>query len=76
MSNKRILLNGDEIDSFDYPIDLIIHTRAPGKWKIIDMETGQEYIGSEIPHESFAELLREKVKKGNIGSWKKTKWRK
>lgn len=75
MPNKRILLNGNKIDSFDYPIDLVIHTKAPGKWKIIDMETGQEYVGSEIPHESFAELLREKVKNGKIGSWKKTKWK-
>lgn len=72
---KRILLDGSEVDSFDYPIDLVIHTRAPGKWKIIDLETGQEYIGSEIPHGSFAELLREKVKNGKIGSWKKIKWR-
>lgn len=75
MLNKRILLDGSEVDSFDYPIDLIIHTKAPGKWKIIDMETGQEYLGSEIPHKSFAEILREKVKNGKIGSWKKTKWR-
>lgn len=74
--NKRILLDGSEVNSFEYPIDLVIHTKAPGKWKIIDMETGQEYIGSEIPHDSFAEILREKVKNGKIGSWKKIKWKK
>ena len=73
--NKRILKDGSEIDSYDRPIDLIIHTKAPGKWKLIDLETGQEYIGSEIAHPTFAELLRNKVLNGTIGSWFKTKSR-
>lgn len=73
--NKRILKDGSEVDSYDKPIDLIIHTKAPGKWKLIDLETGQEYIGSEIAHETFAELLRNKVLNGAIGSWFKTKSR-
>ena len=42
----RKLLNGAEVQENDSPIDLIVHTKAPGKWKLIDMETGQEYIGS------------------------------
>lgn len=73
--DKRILLDGSTVDSYDKPIDLIIHTKAPGKWKIIDMETGQEYIGSQVPHNIFAEVLREKVKNGIIGSWFKIKGR-
>lgn len=63
------------MEDFDYPIDIIIHTKAPGKWKIIDMETGQEYIGDPIPHSTFAEILRQKVSIGKIGQWKKTKGR-
>ncbi len=47
----RRLLNGEEVVELDSPIDITIHTKAPGKWKIIDMETGQEYIGSDIPNE-------------------------
>ena len=43
---KRRLLNGAEVQENDSPIDLIVHTKAPAKWKLIDMETGQEYIGS------------------------------
>lgn len=73
--NKRVLLDGSTVDSYDKPIDLIIHTKAPAKWKIIDMETGQEYIGSQVPHNVFAEVLREKVKGGIIGSWFKIKGR-
>jgi len=74
-SKKRKLLDGSEVDDFDYPIDLILHTKAPRKWKLIDLETGQEYLGSDISHETFGELLRTKVAKSKIGSWFKTKGR-
>jgi hypothetical protein len=73
--NKRTLKDGSQVDSYDKPIDLIIHTKAPAKWKLIDLETGQEYLGSEIPHGTFAEVLRNKVLNGIIGSWFKTKGR-
>lgn len=72
---KRKLLDGSEVNDYDYPIDLILHTKAPGKWKLIDLETGQEYLGSDISHETFGELLRTKVSKSKIGSWFKTKGR-
>ena len=71
----RKLLDGSEVPDYDHPIDLILHTKAPGKWKLIDLETGQEYLGSEISHETFGELLRTKVAKSKIGSWFKTKGR-
>ena len=74
-TKKRKLLDGSEVEDYDYPIDLILHTRAPAKWKLIDLETGQEYLGSEISHETFGELLRSKVAKAKIGSWFKTKGR-
>lgn len=41
---------GAEVEEYDKAIDLTIHTRAPGKWLLIDLETGQEYIGSESPN--------------------------
>jgi len=71
---KRKLLNGSEIEAFEKPVDLIIHTKAPGKWKLVDMETGEEYLGSEILTD-FAEILRDKVKTNKIGTWVKTKGR-
>jgi hypothetical protein len=70
--SKRILKDGSEAESFDKPVDLIIHTKCPEKWKLIDMETGEEYLGSEI-NTDFAEILREKVKTNKIGTWVKTK---
>jgi hypothetical protein len=45
----RKLLDGTETEAYENPVDLIIHTKAPGKWKLIDMETGQEYVGSPHP---------------------------
>jgi len=73
-SDNRVLKDGSEVDSFDKPVDLIIHTKAPEKWKLIDLETGEEYLGSEIATD-FAEILREKVKTNKIGTWVKTKWK-
>ena len=70
--NKRKLKDGSEVDSYEKPIDLIIHTKAPEKWKLTDLETGEEYLGSEIITD-FAEALREKVKTNKIGTWVKTK---
>jgi len=72
-NKKRKLLDGSEVNDYDYPIDLILHTKAPGKWKLIDLETGQEYLGSDISHETFGEILRTKVSKSKIGSWFKIK---
>ena len=66
-------MDGSEVESFDEPVDLIIHTKAPGKWKIIDLETGEEYIGIPEKNEKFAPVLISKVSKGNIGQWKKIK---
>jgi hypothetical protein len=42
----RKLSNGTEVPENDTPIDLIVHTKAPSKWKLVDMETNQEYVGS------------------------------
>ena len=67
------MLNGSTVSEFDEAVDLIIHTKAPGKYKVIDLETGEEYVGSEIKNESFAPVLIEKVNRGKIGQWIKIK---
>jgi hypothetical protein len=41
---------GAEVEEYDLPIDLTIHTKSPGKWLLVDLETGQEYIGSKDPN--------------------------
>lgn len=36
-----------EYESLDSSVDLVIHTKSPTKWLLIDRETGQIYQGSE-----------------------------
>jgi hypothetical protein len=69
--NNRVLKDGSTVESLDSPIELIIHTKAPGKWKITDMETGEEYYGSSVTHPDYGFILRSKVFSGKIGSWVK-----
>lgn len=47
----------DEVEEFDLAIDLTIHTKAPGKWLLVDMETGQQYVGSHAPNK-YGKWLR------------------
>jgi len=39
-----------EFQEFDKPVDLVVHTKSPGKWLLIDRETGQIYTGSPSGH--------------------------
>jgi len=50
MVNMRKLIDGSEVEEFEKAIDLTIHTKAPAKWLLIDLETGQEYLGSDKPN--------------------------
>jgi len=43
----RKLKNGTEVEELDTPVALEVYTKCPGKWKLIDMETGEEYIGQD-----------------------------
>ena len=46
----RQLLDGSFVPETEKAVDLTIHTKAPEKWLLIDLETGQEYLGSENPN--------------------------
>jgi hypothetical protein len=46
----RKLLSGEEVPEYENAVDLTIHTKCPEKWLLIDLETGQEYRGSEKPN--------------------------
>ena len=35
-----------EFEEFDKPVDLVVHTKCPDKWLLIDRETGQIYKGT------------------------------
>jgi hypothetical protein len=44
--NNRTLLDGTIAPSFDIAIELKVITKCPSKYKLVDMETGEEYIGT------------------------------
>ena len=39
-----------DFKEFDKPIDLVVHTKCPDKWLLIDRETGEIYQGSSAGH--------------------------
>jgi hypothetical protein len=41
----RNLKDGSDAQELDFPIDLVVHTKCPGKWMLIDLETGEHYMG-------------------------------
>ena len=69
----RNLINGKKAKSYPDPIDLVVHTRAPEKWKLTDLETGQEYIGSAEPNE-YGLWIRTKDSKRSDTGYFTGKW--
>lgn len=41
----RTLLDGSTVTELKDPKTLKVYTKCPEKWKLIDMETGEEYVG-------------------------------
>lgn len=41
----RTLQNGEQVVELEFAKELTVYTKCPEKWKLIDMETGEEYIG-------------------------------
>lgn len=46
----RKLLDGTEVPELTKSILLEVRTKCPKKWKLVDLETGEEYIGN-MPNE-------------------------
>ena len=49
--NRKLRISGAEGPAYDIAIKLKVVTKCPGKWKLTDMETGEEYIG-QLPTEN------------------------
>ena len=46
----RKLTDGSEVNELTQAVTLSVYTKWPQKWKLIDMETGVEYIGN-VPNQ-------------------------
>lgn len=55
----RKLIDGNEAIEHDDPITLIVKTKCPSKWLLIDMETGEQYIGYETQGKNSWKKLKE-----------------
>lgn len=58
--NKRKLLDHTEIEETEFAVTLTVLTKCPQKWKLIDLETGEEYIG-----QSHSKKHWKKIKNGH-----------
>jgi hypothetical protein len=46
---NRTLLDGTQVKEYSDPVAITVYTKAPGKWRLIDMETGQQYAADSVP---------------------------
>jgi len=42
--------NSKEFEEFIDSVDLVVHTKSPEKWILLDRETGETYQGSSAGH--------------------------
>jgi hypothetical protein len=61
--NRRKLIDGTKVEETEFPIELRIMTHCPEKWKLIDLETGEEYIGV-LPSQRIKNQHWKKIKNG------------
>jgi len=45
MTRYRKLKDGTEVEELDKPKELRVFTKCPEKYMLVDMETGEKYIG-------------------------------
>lgn len=46
MTKFRKLQNGTQVYELEEPVTLTVYTKCPMKYKLVDRETGEEYIGN------------------------------
>jgi len=56
LKNTRKLLDNTEVEEFEFPVTLRVYTKCPEKYKLIDMETGEEYIGQRHYKKSWKRI--------------------
>lgn len=56
MKNTRKLLDNTEVEEFEFPVTISVYTKCPEKYKLIDMETGEEYIGQRHHKKSWKRI--------------------
>lgn len=47
--NTRTLLDGRDVPDLEKAVTLEVYTKCPQKWMLIDLQTGERYIGHNDP---------------------------
>lgn len=47
--NTRTLLDGNTVPELDKPVTLEVYTKCPKKWMLVDLQTGERYVGHDDP---------------------------
>ena len=45
--NTRTLLDGQDVEELDNAVTLRVYTKCPEKYMLIDLQTGERYIGTK-----------------------------
>jgi hypothetical protein len=48
-TKTRTLLDGRDVPEKDKAVTLEVYTRCPEKWMLVDLQTGERYIGHDDP---------------------------
>lgn len=56
--NTRKLQDGSEAEEYEYPITLSVKTKCPSKYRLIDTETGEEYVGQKDHKKDWKRIKR------------------
>jgi hypothetical protein len=59
---SRKLLDGKKVKELERAITLKVYTKCPNKYKLIDMETGDIYIGIDNPNSNWQKVLDNETK--------------
>ncbi len=59
---SRKLLDGKKVEELERAITLKVYTKCPNKYKLIDMETGDIYIGIDNPNSDWQKVSDNETK--------------
>jgi hypothetical protein len=72
----RKLIDGSIAKEYSDPVTITVYTKAPTKWKLTDMQTGEEYIADFRPAKVDALAMIKmggfrNIQKNTYGTWVK-----
>lgn len=59
MTKSRTLLDGRDVEELDEPVTLKVYTKCPEKYMLVDMQTGERYIGYKTQGNNYWRRINE-----------------